>query len=260
MAELNGAPVSPEDLQTLALTNYGHFTSMRVADGSIRGLTLHLERLVRDCRIVFGTDLDTDLVRSYIRRAVDQHSGVFTVRVTVFDPSLEMGHPGADARPQILVTTRPGGELPPPPFTAKAFPFTRDAAAVKHIGLFSQLRLRREAQRAGFGDAVFVEPDGTVSEGGTWNLGFVTQSGGVVWPQAPVLPGVTMKLLQDAHDQWACEPVALSDLPKMRAAFATNTSIGVRSISAIDGVEFAVDDPALDTLRKLYAELAGERP
>ncbi|MGW4808065.1 aminotransferase class IV family protein [Kitasatospora sp. NPDC004272] len=260
MAELNGAPISQDDIQTLALTNFGHFTSMRVADGAIRGLTLHLERLVRDCRLVFDTDLDTDRLRAYIRRAVEQKSGIFTVRVTVFDPALEMGHPGSDAHPQILVTTRPGGEMPPPPLTAKTFPFTRDAAAVKHIGLFSQLRLRRAAQRAGFDDAVFVEPDGTVSEGGTWNLGFVTQSGGVVWPQAPVLPGVTMKLLQDSHDQWTTAPVALSDLPQMRAAFATNTSIGVRSISAIDGTEFAVDDPTLDTLRKLYAELAGERP
>ena len=50
MAELNGAPITPEELQTLALINYGHFTSMRIEGGRVRGLSHHLERLARDCR------------------------------------------------------------------------------------------------------------------------------------------------------------------------------------------------------------------
>src|SRR6266540_2864338 len=45
--ELDGRPVDPAELATLALYNYGHFTSMRVDAGRVRGLTLHLDRLVR---------------------------------------------------------------------------------------------------------------------------------------------------------------------------------------------------------------------
>ncbi|MEK8144253.1 aminotransferase class IV [Streptomyces sp. M10(2022)] len=69
MAELNGEPVEPSQLQTLALTNYGHFTSMRVDEGRVRGLSLHLERLRRDCRSLFGVDLDLQRVRELARRA-----------------------------------------------------------------------------------------------------------------------------------------------------------------------------------------------
>ena len=44
MAELNGKPATLDDLQSLALTNYGHFTSMRLENGTVRGLSLHLDR------------------------------------------------------------------------------------------------------------------------------------------------------------------------------------------------------------------------
>jgi hypothetical protein len=37
MAELNGAPVTSDQLRALAMVNYGHFTSMRVDDQHIRG-------------------------------------------------------------------------------------------------------------------------------------------------------------------------------------------------------------------------------
>ncbi|WP_181764885.1 aminotransferase class IV family protein [Streptomyces albidus (ex Kaewkla and Franco 2022)] len=260
MAELNGNPVTLEDLQALALTNYGHFTSMRMENGTIRGLSLHLDRLVRDCHIVFGVDLDREQTLNYIRKAADGVTGVAGLRVTVFDPALDMGRPSDGKDPHILVNLRPAGAMPPPPLTAKTFTFTRDNAEVKHIGLHPQLRLRRDAQLAGFDDAVFVEPDGRVSEGGTWNLGFVAQDGTVIWPDAPVLPGTTMLLLQglNAPNQ-VTKPVRLPDLPGMAAAFATNTTIGVRAVSALDGVHFPTDHPVLAALRDAYDGIPGDR-
>lgn len=258
MAEINGTPATANDLAKLALTNYGHFTSMRVDGGAVRGLSLHMERLVRDCRTVFGAELARDQVLGYVRQAAAGREGSFTIRVTIFDPALDMGNIGDEADPHVLVTVRPAGAMPPPPLSAKTFPFSRDIAAVKHIGLFSQLRCRREAQRAGFNDAIFLEADGRISEGATWNLGFVREDGRVVWPDAPVLPGVTMQLLQQADGHMVTTAVALNDLGEMRAAFATNTSIGVRSISRIDDVEFPTDDPTLDALQKVYADLPGE--
>ncbi|MER5379087.1 aminotransferase class IV family protein [Streptomyces sp. NPDC002688] len=260
MAELNGKPATLDDLERLALTNYGHFTSMRMEDGTIRGLSLHLDRLVRDCRLVFGVELDRERTLNYIRNAADGVTGIAGLRVTVFDPALDMGRPSDAQNPHVLVNLRPAGLLSPPPLTAKTFTFTRDNAEVKHIGLHPQLRVRREAQLAGFDDAVFVEPDGRISEGGTWNLGFVDQDGTVIWPDAPVLPGTTMLLLQtlDAPKQITI-PVRLADVPNMAAAFATNTTIGVRSVSALDDVQFQQDHPVLAALRVGYAGIPGDR-
>lgn len=260
MAELNGKPVTLDELQSLALTNYGHFTSMRMEDGTIRGLSLHLDRLARDCRLVFGVELDRERTLSYIRKAAEGITGIAGLRVTVFDPAIDMGRPSEAKDPHILVTLRPAGALSPPPLTAKTFAFTRDSAAVKHIGLHSQLRIRREAQLAGFDDAAFVEPDGRISEGGTWNLGFVDQGGTVIWPDAPVLPGTTMILLQSLEvPKQVTAPVRLADVPNMAVAFATNTTIGVRAVRALDEVQFPQDHPVLGALRKGYAGIPGDR-
>ncbi|GAA0612183.1 aminotransferase class IV family protein [Streptomyces crystallinus] len=251
-------PVSADDLLPLALTNTGHFTSMRVdADGTIRGLTLHMERLARDSKIVWDADLDTDAVRTYVRESLHGQSGACVVRVTVYDPAVEIGHPGDADDPRILVSVRGAGALPPEPLRAMSVPYERDLPEVKHVGLFGALRARRTAQLAGFGDALFVGRDGFVSEGGTWNIGFIDQDGTVVWPQARVLPGVTMALLQEQAEH-RLATVTLDQAKAMAAAFATNTSIGVRAVCAIDSATLPTEHPVLNRLRQAYLSVPGE--
>ncbi|MER5301338.1 aminotransferase class IV family protein [Streptomyces lasiicapitis] len=258
MVTLDGKPVAVEDLLPLALTNMGHFTSMRVAeDGSIRGLTLHMERLVRDCKIVWSADLDPDRVRDYVRQALEGQSRPCVVRVTIYDPKVGMGRPADANQPRVLVSVRSAGPLPPEPLRAKSMVYERDLPEVKHVGLFGALHARGAAQRADFGDALFVGKDGLVSEGGTWNVAFVDQEGTVVWPEAPVLPGVTMALLQQ-HAEHRIATVTLEQAKGMAAAFATNTSIGVRPLSAIDDIEFPTEHPVLNQLQKAYLSIPGE--
>ncbi len=258
MVTFDGTPVSVDDLLPLALTNTGHFTSMRVdADGSIRGLALHMERLVRDCKIVWNADLDPERVRDYVRQGLEGQSRPCVVRVTIYDPKVEMGHPADANEPHILVSVRSAGALPPEPLRAKSVVYERDLPEVKHVGLFGALHARGAAQRADFGDALFVGRDGLVSEGGTWNVGFVDQEGTIVWPEAPVLPGVTMALLQQ-HAEHRVATVSLDQAKGMAAAFATNTSIGVRPLSAIDDAEFPVEHPVLSQLQETYLSVPGE--
>ncbi|MEV6682501.1 aminotransferase class IV family protein [Streptomyces erythrochromogenes] len=257
MMELNGAPADLEAVKALALVNYGHFTSMRVDDQRVRGLSLHMERLQRDCRAVFATELDMDRVRECVRRAVVGHDGSFVVRVSIFDPALDMGHPSSAATPHVLVTSRPTGQLPMPPMRVKAVPYVRDVPAVKHIGLFGALHARRAAQLDGFDDALFYGPDDLISEGGTWNVGFIDREGSVIWPKAEVLPGVTMALLQQQHEHTVTH-VTREAAHGMQAAFATNTSIGVRAISTIDSTPFPTEHPVLAALREGYQAAPGD--
>jgi branched-subunit amino acid aminotransferase/4-amino-4-deoxychorismate lyase len=257
MVELNGRPAGPDELAALALTNYGHFTSMRVDDQRVKGLTLHMERLVRDCRAVFDAELDPERVRHLVRKAVGAAKGSFVTRVTIFDPALELGHPGATAEPHVLVTARPTADLPLPPLRVQSVRYRRDMPAVKHVGLFGALSHRRAAQLNGFDDALFTDENGLISEGGTWNVAFYDGEQ-VIWPHADVLAGVTMHLLKQAHGRTTTAPVRLADLPAMQAAFATNTSIGVRAISLIDDTTFAAEHSILDILRKEYSEASAE--
>jgi len=257
MAELNGVPVTLDELKALALTNYGHFTSMRIENQRIRGLSHHLERLVRDCRVLFGHELDRQQIREYVRHATAGRDGTFVVRVTIYDPDLDLGRPGAKAEPKVLVTTRPTGAWPMSPLRVRSVPYVRELPEHKHVGLLGPLWHRRNAQLDGFDDCVFTDPELYISEGATWNIGFFDGQQ-VIWPNAEVLIGVTMRLLQQVHDATSLGPVNLSDLPRMEAAFATNTAIGVRAITAINDVEFPDAHPILDTLRKEYEEIPAE--
>ncbi|MEU3076946.1 aminotransferase class IV family protein [Streptomyces laurentii] len=255
MAELNGVPVELAQIQALALTNYGHFTSMRVDDGRVRGLALHMERLRRDCRTLFGVSLDTERVRALARRALPP-AGSTTIRVTIFDPGLDLGRPVSARSPHVLVTSRPAGALPLPPLRVRSTAYTRDIPTVKSIGLFASLHHRRQAQLDGFDDALFIDQDQYVSEGGTWNIGFFDGSR-VIWPEAECLVGVTMELLKGAHDHDTA-PVRLADVTDMRAAFATNAAIGVRALSSINGVELSESHEVIDLIRKEYTEIEGD--
>ena len=259
MATLDGEPVRPDDLLGLALLNYGHFTSLRFdTEGRVRGLSLHLERLVRDCRAVWDAELDPGRVRELLRRELAGQDGPCVVRVTVLDPGLDLGRPSAPARPRLLLTRRPAGSLSAPPLSVRSVRYERELPAVKHVGLFGTLHARRTAQTAGYDDALFVDSRGHVSEGGTWNVGFV-RDGQVLWPQADVLPGVTMALLR-RHGSHIEAPVPLADLPGMEAAFATNASVGVRPLSRVDATAYDPEHPALAALRETYLGVAGERP
>ncbi|AXK33731.1 aminotransferase [Streptomyces armeniacus] len=242
-------------LRALAMVNYGHFTTMRVEGLRVRGLSLHLERLRRDCRTVFGADLEAEQVRAHLRKALADAPDPVTARVTVCDPGLGLERPGAAARPRLLVTTRAAGLAPLPPLRVRTAPHRREVPAVKHTGLFGALHQRGLAQRDGFNDVLFTQgpPDRpVVAEGPTWNVGFFG-GGSLVWPAADVLPGVTTALLAEHHSgAQRTEELGVEQLSGMEAAFATNAGFGIRPIASVDGIEFDVEHPALRELRSAY--------
>ncbi|GAB3714291.1 aminotransferase class IV family protein [Nocardiopsis nanhaiensis] len=258
--ELNGRPVSTGELAGLALQGYGHFTTMLVADLRVRGLDLHMERLSRDCVTLFGTELDIPRVRELARRSAREHPSPSVVRVTVYDPSLDLGRPSGKALPQILVTTRSAPASAPPPVHLGTRLFSRDTPTVKGTGLFGVIRQRRAAQLDGFDDALFTGVDGRVSEGPTWNIGFLDGSG-LVWPQAPCLPGVTMRLVDQVAESLgvpvSTRPLAAVAATRTAGAFVTNAATGVRPVASIDGVHLPQPE-LLGKLGRAYQELPGQ--
>lgn len=258
--ELNGRPVSTGELSGLALQGYGHFTTMLVTDLRVRGLRLHTERLSRDCKTLFGTDLDIARVRELARRAARARPSPSIVRVTVFDPSLDLARPAERSLPQILVSTRPAPTCEPEPVSLGVRSFSRDSPTVKSTALFGSIRQRRAAQLEGFDDALFVGVDGRISEGPTWNIGFLDGSG-LVWPQAPCLPGVTMELVSRAAQKLgvpvSTRPLAAVAATRMAGAFVTNATTGVRPVAVLDGVHLPRPQ-VLGRLAHAYRELAGD--
>jgi branched-subunit amino acid aminotransferase/4-amino-4-deoxychorismate lyase len=256
--ELNGTPASLDQIKALALTNYGHFTSMLVDGHGVRGLSLHMQRLARDCAQLFDVELDTDRVRHFVRHALAEDARPTVARVTVYDPALDLGTVGSDADPHILVTTRQAPQGAVPPLRLRAASYSREFPTAKHVGLFGTLKRRREAQREGFDDVLFLSSDGTISEIATSNIGFV-RDGQVIWPRAECLPGVTMRLIHQALDEPVITgPLTLSDLAGMEAAFATNAATGVRPVASVDATEWSTDHKAVRELRDVYQDIPPE--
>jgi branched-subunit amino acid aminotransferase/4-amino-4-deoxychorismate lyase len=258
MAELNGRSIDAADIQALALTNFGHFTSIRVEANAARGLTRHLDRLVADCRTVFGAELDPDQVRHYIRHGLSGLTQPIIVRVTVFDPGLSLGHPAGEAHPSILVTTRPAVSVPQPALRLRSVRYERELPTVKHVGLFGAIWHRKQAQEAGYDDALFVDDEGRISEAATANVGFI-DGDQVTWPDAGTLPGVTMALLSEAHTgPVATAPVDLDQMRDADGAFATNSAVGIRAVKSVDEVIWNDEPTSLAVLRKAYESIPPE--
>ena len=98
---------------------------------------------------------------------------------------------------------------------------------------------------------LFTGRDGLVREGSVWNVAF-WDGGQVVFPQAPVLKGVTMVLLQVAMSMtgvpWTLRPVRRDDLPDLLAAAAVNSQSPGRPIRSIDDVVFAEHEKLTEAL------------
>ncbi|WP_216916126.1 aminotransferase class IV family protein [Nocardia noduli] len=256
--ELDGAPATRDDLAPLGLVNYGHFTSMLVEDGAVRGLELHLDRLVRDCQAVFAVDLDPERLRAEVRGALGGNSGRHVVRVTVYDPDITLAKPGAAANPRLLVTSRPAAAVDPGPLRVQSAVYSRDLPAIKHTGLFGALHHRAGAQRAGFDDVLLTDADGRISEIATSNIGFITADATLVWPEADMLVGTTMRLISRARDETVVSRrVSLAQLDQFVGAFATNAAVGVRAVTAIDEHRWA-EHELVEILRKTYESIPAQ--
>ncbi|MBU6199664.1 MAG: aminotransferase class IV family protein [Xanthomonadaceae bacterium] len=242
--ELNGEPAGVDDLRYPLQTNYGHFTVMRVKDGCVRGLDLHLDRLQSATRELFGSELDRERVRGYLRHVLSGATGAWSVRVNVFARTLDRERMDKTVDTDVLIAANPASIPATQPLRVKSFVYARETPRIKHVGTFGLFLHRRLARQAGCDDALFVDAGGRISEGSIWNVGLVDRDGSIVWPDAPQLDGVGMQLLKTGLTNLGASscvrPVYLSELARFRAAFFTNASTPVRALAAIDDCRFDV--------------------
>ena len=163
--------------------------------------------------------------------------------------------PGASfaAEPDVLVSvTDPAPDTARPPLRVRTDSYRRDWPVHKHAATMGLSYAVVRARRAGFDDALFVGPDNRVSEGTTWNAVF-SDGDRIIWPDAPMLKGITMVLLQIALTMdgtpWVIREVDAVELPLLSAAAAVNSVCPAQPIGSIDGVPFPADDKLVDLLR-----------
>ena len=252
---IDGLPASPDDLAHQALVNYGAYTSFRVEHGAVRGLDLHLARLDQAAVELFGESPGEAQFRRLMAVAVEGRDKAW-LRVSLFSPEIGHRNPSFVGRPKVMTVVSP----PPPPLATQmrvtTVPHVRETPHLKHVATFGQTRVRRAARAAGFDDALFVDDQGHVSEGVTWNIGFI-QGDRIVWPQAPMLAGVTQVLiargLAGLGLSSQTRPVHVSEIAGFDGAFLCNSATPACPITAIDDTVFAVDPTLLTAIETAWA-------
>jgi branched-subunit amino acid aminotransferase/4-amino-4-deoxychorismate lyase len=234
--EIDGHPATAEDLARFVMvSSYGHFTAMQVRGRAVRGIDFHLERLAGATGELFGTTLDGARVLDAVRHALGDDADA-SVRVNVFRPD------GADDV-SLLVSVRGPGAAPSGAQSLMSVDYQRPVAHVKHVGGFAQGYFGNAAREAGFDEALLVGPGGVIAEGAITNVGFA-DGDTVVWPDAPALHGITMRVIQRELDAagvpWRHRRVTVADVASFDGAFVCN-SRGIAPIGRLDASVLPTD-------------------
>lgn len=241
------------------MSNYGAFTSMQVGDGAVRGLDLHLERLEQEALTLFGVAVPEARLRERMRSGLAGQGGRCSLRVQLFLPTITHRTPDAVGQPSVLtVVSAPANPLCDP-LRLQTQDYARELPELKHNATFGLTRARRLAKEAGFDDALFVGPDGLVSEGSIWNIGFI-EEGRIIWPRAPMLRGVGQRLLENGFDLVGLDgetrPIDRAALAGFQQAFICNSATPACPVANIDGRSLDVDPALIDRLQAAWASNA----
>lgn len=253
---INGAPATAEDLAHQAMVNYGAYTSFAVRQGGVRGLDRHLTRL-RDAALdLFGEAVDDAQTRAWISHALGSRTEAW-LRISLFAPEIGVRTPDWTGRPRMMIGVfPPAAPLSDRPLRLQPQLYARESAQLKHVATFGLIRARRAARTAGFDDALFIGPDGRVSEASVSNIGFLSGDR-VIWPQAPMLAGVSQALIADhlpdvglTGETW---PVTLADLAEFDGAFITNSATPACAVAAVGEHVFATPPERIAALASAWA-------
>lgn len=237
-AEINGAPATVDDLALLTV-NYGHFTYGQVRGHAIRGLGLHLDRLERSTRELFGHGLDTDRVRAHARHALRHTSGDATLRIAVLTRDVTALTSGDPAEPQILVTVREPAEPETVPQRLRSVEYERLLPHIKHTGTMGLIHHGRRARQDGYDDALLTDRTGHVTEASIANI-LLHDGESFVGPESRhsgALPGIMMQLLVRGLGELGSavvrRPVHVTGLTG-HSAFLTNSVNPALPVASVD--------------------------
>lgn len=218
---INGTPASIDDLARFAFSGFAHFTAMQVRGGAVRGLDLHLLRLRQASQELFGSPTSDETVLGHVATALNSHFADFphahrtkgsptgstaqihnakaaSLMCFVTPSTREFSGPsstGTAADLDIVVKVMPPHTVTTKEISLDVVEHERHLPGIKHVGEVAKTQYLRQARRRGFDDAAFVDRAGNLSEATIWNLAFFDGTT-VIWPEAAMLPGVTMQILQ----------------------------------------------------------------
>lgn len=262
-ALVDGLPADSDLLLSAALHPYGCYTSMVVQSLAVRGLSLHVARLQRGCEELFGVQLGRDRVISAIRAHAGQQEGDIRLRISVLPGTWDFGRPVDVSEVALLTVSTPHSDADsgnPREMAVWPVEWHRPLSHIKGCGLLMPLYYRREAQRRGFDDVLFVR-QGQILEGATWSV-LAWQQQRLLLPDGPVLESVTASLFVDVARSLGFgvehRPVSIEDLVASRLVHGANVGHPVQPIERVGEIAMPVDVAFGGLLLDAYGGLSAE--
>lgn len=248
-AFLDGKRATADDLAPLVFAGNAHFTAMQVSGGAVRGLDLHLKRLREASDALFGTHVSEERLRALLGAVVEDEGHESSLSLFVF--------PGtATTTLHVLIRLSEPADLAMTPIRLKTFEHERFLARFKHVGEIAKPYFKNLAVQAGFDDAAFVDSQGRLSEASIWNIAF-WDGASVIWPEADVLPGVTLQILRRQLDAAGIpqsdRAVRPDELGDGLAAVLMNSWTPALQVTEVDGVRLRDGSEFVELLHRAYA-------
>lgn len=243
------------DLAPLACAGFAHFTALQVRDGRVRGFDLHLERLRSASLALFGRARPDEILRRSIRDAAARGPAAMSLTATLFSRRGEFTPVGDPSDPSLLIRTGPASDGPAGPLRLATVEHERWRPGIKHVGESAKTYFLREAVTQGCDDALFIDRQGRISEATIWNLAF-WDGEAVIWPEADLLPGITMGILRRQLAGLGIvqrnAPVRLDALGSLTGCVVMNSWTPAVAVSAIGAATFPQSDALVTRLQRAY--------
>lgn len=139
-------------------------------------------------------------------------------------------------------------------------PLTRSFPEAKSTGYLSGVVATIEAKKKAFDEAVFIDKNGAILEGTTFNV-FAVKNKTLITPQNDILVGITaeevIKLAQKEKLTLIRKPISLSDLKSCSELFITSSNRELIPVRRVNQLQIGDGKPGPQThhLHQLYQAL-----
>lgn len=233
----------------------------QVQQGFIVDMTRHLDRLDRSLgeiriRPPMPRAALTGIMREVLRRN-RVVNGMVYLQVTRGRAKRDHVFPSPEVRASLIVTAK---ALNPAVNAAKYAAGIKAVTVadnrwgrvdIKTVGLLPNVLARQQAKEAGAQEAIFVDADGYVTEGGATNLWIVDRAGKLATRPADhaILRGVTRTTLLDVAKKLGIDVeerrFSVADMLEAREVFITGATTICLPVVSIDGQTIANGHPGM---------------
>lgn len=251
-------------LSPMTMYGYGAYTAFKYSPDGILNLNDHLRRLEYNCKQLGFPYASDKTVINAIKKTLEKNACLdkeVSVRVTVYPREVNWNNLlELEKKPcEIMVQILDSCELPKD-YKIKSVKLTRHLPDMKTVDRVVNVKAKLEALKSGYNDGMFVNDDGHVTEGTTWNIFFVKDFK-VYTPATTdgLLKGTTRTMIANMCKKLNLrlveEPVPLNSIGNFDSAFITNALIGIKPINKIDNSKYDVNNKVIKELQDEFSKL-----